>query len=283
MIPLRDNIPSRSAPVVNYAMIAICALVFFAQLSGGEQSTLVEQYGMIPARVLHPSQPIEVPVAQEATGEYERRRLPSGEMVEAPVVRTVMKPAAPSAVPAVMTLLTCVFLHGGWMHFLGNMWFLWIFGDNVEDRFGHIGYLIFYLATGVAASLSHLMSAPGSTIPTIGASGAIAGVMGAYLVSYPHARVQALIPIVYIMQIIVVPAPIFLGIWMLMQLFQGVSSISAVETTGVAFWAHIGGFIAGAAVTWLLDKVHFLRSKNPQVRPGTDHATMYRLGHRPRY
>jgi membrane associated rhomboid family serine protease len=127
------------------------------------------------------------------------------------------------------------------------------------------------------------VSAPGSTIPTIGASGAIAGVMGAYLVSYPHARVQALVPIVYIMQIIVVPAPIFLGIWMLMQLFQGVSSISAVETTGVAFWAHIGGFIAGAAVTWLLDKVHFLRSKNTHIRPGTDHATMYRLGHRPRY
>jgi membrane associated rhomboid family serine protease len=105
--------------------------------------------------------------------------------------------------------------------------------------------------------------------------------MGAYLISYPRARVQALIPLGVVMQMMVVPAPIFLGIWMLMQLFQGVSSISAVETTGVAFWAHIGGFIAGAAVTWLLDKVHFLRSKNPAIRPGTERATMYRLGHRP--
>jgi len=280
MIPLRDNIPSRSVPFVNFAMIAICAIVFFAQLSGGENSTLVERYGMIPARVLHPSQPVEIPVAQEVTG-HERQRLPDGRVVEVPVVRTITKQAAPSAVPAAFTLLTCIFLHGGWMHFLGNMWFLWIFGDNVEDRFGHFGYLIFYLAIGAAASLSHLVSAPGSTMPTIGASGAIAGVMGAYLVSYPHARVQALVPIIVIMQIVVVPAPLFLGLWMLMQLFQGVSSITAVETTGVAFWAHIGGFAIGAAVTWLLDKVHVLRSKNPEIRPGTDHATMYRLGHRP--
>ncbi|MFO1094678.1 MAG: rhomboid family intramembrane serine protease [Planctomycetaceae bacterium] len=283
MIPLRDNLPSRTTPVVNIAMIAICGLVFLAQLAEPEdQGTLVERYGMIPARVLHPDQPIEVPVEQQETGDYELRRLPNGEVVRVPQVRTIMRPAAVAGVPASLTLLTCIFLHGGWMHFLGNMWFLWIFGDNVEDRFGHIGYLVFYLAAGVAASLAHLVSDPGSSVPTIGASGAIAGVMGSYLVSYPHARVQALVPIVYVMQMVVLPAPIFLGIWLLMQLFQGVSSITAVETTGVAFWAHVGGFVAGAAVTWLLDKVHFLRSKNPMIRPGTDHATMYRLGSRGR-
>lgn len=281
MIPLRDNIPSRTIPVVNIAMIAICGIVFLLQLAEPEdQGTLVERYGMIPARVLHPDRLIEVPVEQQATGDYQVRRLPNGEVVRVPEVRTVMRPAAKASIPAWMTLLTCIFLHGGWMHFLGNMWFLWIFGDNVEDRFGHVGYLIFYLAAGVAASLAHLLSAPGSAIPTIGASGAIAGVMGSYMISYPHARVQALVPIVYVMQMVVVPAPIFLGIWLLMQLFEGVSSITAVETTGVAFWAHVGGFVAGAAVTWLLDKVHFLRSKNPMIRPGTDHATMYRLGSR---
>ncbi|MBL8848744.1 MAG: rhomboid family intramembrane serine protease [Planctomycetaceae bacterium] len=279
MIPLRDNIPSRSFPVVNVTMIAACGLVFLAQLmEPPDNATLVERFGMIPARVLHPSQSIEIPVAQEETGNFERRRLPSGEVVHVPVVRTVMRPAAPAGVPAVLTLLTCIFLHGGWMHFLGNMWFLWIFGDNVEDRFGHFGYLLFYLTAGAAASLAHLASAPGSTMPTIGASGAIAGVMGAYMVSYPHGRVQALIPLGPILQMSVIPAPVFLGIWMLMQLFQGVSSINSVESTGVAWWAHIGGFAIGAAATWLLDKVHFLSPRNTSIRPGTDHATMYRVG-----
>lgn len=278
MIPLRDNIPSRSTPVVNFVMIGICGLVFVAQLmEPKDNATLVERFGMIPVRVLHPSQTVEIPYAQEQTGEYQLRRLPSGEVVKVPVVRTLKREAARSPLPAWTTLLTCIFLHGGWMHFIGNMWFLWIFGDNVEDRFGHTGYLLFYLAAGVAASLSHLMSAPGSPVPTIGASGAIAGVMGAYLISYPHARVQALLPIGFIMQILVVPAPVFLGIWMLMQLVQGVSSITAVETTGVAWWAHIGGFAAGAAVAWLLDKAHFLRPKNSVIRPGTDHMTHYRV------
>lgn len=282
MIPLRDNIPSRSVPVVNYAMIGLCAVVFLAQLSEPhDDATLVERYGMIPVRVLHPDQPVEIPVAEQPTGEIELRRLPSGRIVQTPVTRTITRPAAPSGVPAALTLLTCIFLHGGWMHFLGNMWFLWIFGDNVEDRFGHIGYLLFYLAAGVAASLAHLISAPGSPVPTIGASGAIAGVMGAYLISYPHARVQALVPIIYIMEIVVLPAPIFLGIWLLTQLFQGVSSITAVETTGVAWWAHIGGFAAGAGAAWLLDKVHLLRPKNTLIRPGTDHTTMYRVGRGP--
>jgi membrane associated rhomboid family serine protease len=282
MIPLRDNIPSRQLPVVNIAMIGICAVVFLAQLmEPADNATLVERFGMIPVRVLHPSQPVQIPYAQEATGEMERRRLPTGVEVDVPVVRTLTRPAAPSPVPAWATLLTCIFLHGGWMHFVGNMWFLWIFGDNVEDRFGHVGYLVFYLAAGVAASLSHLISASGSPIPTIGASGAIAGVMGAYLISYPHSRVQALLPIGVMMQILVLPAPIFLGIWLLMQLLQGVSSITAVETTGVAWWAHIGGFAAGAAVAWLLDKAHVLRPKNTTIRPGTDHMTHYRLGRGP--
>jgi membrane associated rhomboid family serine protease len=278
VIPLRDNIPSRSFPFVNYAMIAICALVFFAQLreTPGEPS-LVEKYGMIPARVLHPDRPVEVPDVRERTVER-RIRTPFGtEVVPVKEQEVVMRPAAPAAVPAVLTLLTCVFLHGGWMHFLGNMWFLHIFGDNVEDRFGHLGYLLFYLACGVAASLAHLLSAPNSSMPTIGASGAIAGVMGAYLVSYPHARVQAVLPIFIILQMLVLPAPVFLGIWFLMQAFQGVASIGGTEAGGVAWWAHIGGFAVGAACVWVLDRMHVLRPRNPVVRPRTEHVGSYRI------
>ncbi len=281
MIPLRDNIPSRTRPFVNYTMIGLCTAVFLIQLTESpEKATLVERFGMIPARVIHPDRPIEIPVAERHTGEYELHRLPDGSIMQVPVVETIFREAAPSPIPPVLTLLTCIFLHGGWMHFLGNMWFLWIFGDNVEDRFGHWGYLAFYLLTGVAASLTHLVTELNSSIPTIGASGAIAGVMGAYLVSYPHARVLALVPVFYIFFTRELPAPVFLGIWFVIQFFQGVSTITAVETEGVAWWAHIGGFAAGAAATWILDKVHFLRSRNSAVRPYAPHAGGYRF--RPR-
>jgi membrane associated rhomboid family serine protease len=184
--------------------------------------------------------------------------------------------AAPSAVPAILTLLTCVFLHGGWMHFLGNMWFLHIFGDNVEDRFGHFGYALFYLAGGVAASLMHLVTAPFSEVPTIGASGAIAAVMGAYFVWYPHAYVKAVIPIFVILQIVVVPATLFLGLWFLLQFFQGTSAILGTQADGVAWWAHIGGFAFGAALAWMLGKTPATYPRNEAIRPGEDRYSMYR-------
>jgi membrane associated rhomboid family serine protease len=132
----------------------------------------------------------------------------------------------------------------------------------------------------VAASFTHLITDLESTLPTIGASGAIAGVMGAYLVSYPHAHVQALVPLFYIFFTTVLPAPVFLGIWFVMQFFQGVSQITAVETEGVAWWAHIGGFAAGAGLTWLLDRAHVLRSRNTVLRPNTERIGAYRM--RPR-
>lgn len=244
MIPLRDDIPSRTFPFVNYSMIAICAMVFFMQLSTPENApSLVERYGMIPARVRNPNQSITI------------RSVELRQTARGPQQVVVERPAVPSGVPPAWTLLTCVFLHGGWMHILGNLWFLHIFGDNVEDRMGHVGYLIFYLASGVAASAVHLLSDPTSTVPTIGASGAIAGVMGSYLFLYPHARVLAIIPIIIIMQIIVLPAPIFLGIWFLIQLLQS----SQAGATGVAWWAHIGGFVAGALVALILKQIHYLR------------------------
>jgi len=236
MIPLRDNIPSRTTPVVGYLMIGVCAVVFLLQL---RRPQMPEQYGMIPARIADPSQPVEV-VDQRV------RRTPQG----LEVVR-FKRPAAESPVPAWLTMFTCIFLHGGWLHILGNLWFLYVFGDNVEDRFGHLEFLLLYVGCGVAASAAHYLTNPASPIPTIGASGAIAGVMGAYFVLYPRAQVLTLVPVFIILYTVVLPAPLFLGIWFVIQLFQGTMAIHAAQQAGVAWWAHIGGFAVGAAAAWL--------------------------------
>lgn len=268
MIPLRDNIPSRTFPIVNYAMVAACTLVFLAQLGdqADGEAELVERLGMIPARVLHPDEPIE---RMERVALVDR----FGQVVQ--VTERPRELAAATLNPW-LTLLTCIFLHGGWMHFLGNMWFLFIFGDNVEDRIGHFGYLLFYLLSGVAASGAHLMSDPSSQIPTIGASGAIASVMGAYLLLYPRARVVSLIPIVIIMEIIVLPAPVFLGIWFVLQFFQGMWSITSLQTAGVAWWAHIGGFAFGFLVAAWLRATGETRSPVENRRPHTERIAVYR-------
>ncbi len=148
-------------------------------------------------------------------------------------------------------LFSSVFIHGGFFHILGNMWFLWIFGDNVEDRMGHGGFLLFYLLCGVAASLGHIFLNPDSMVPTIGASGAIAGVMGAYFVSYPRARILTLIPIFIFIHITEISAFFFLGIWFLIQFFYGTVSVGAGEQAGgVAWFAHLGGFLAGVVLVF---------------------------------
>lgn len=244
MIPLRDSIPSRITPVVNYVIIAICSIAFVAQLAAGKDSgRMVERFGMIPARLSHPD---VLPIIQQQV----RVQDPSGRVQ----VAIIERDAEPAGVPIWMTLVTCMFLHGGWMHFLGNIWFLYVFGDNVEDRLGHVGFALLYLGTGVLAGLSHFVSGPESPIPTIGASGAIAGVMGAYAWFYPHARVQAVLPLLIFIQVFVLPAPLFLGIWFAIQTFSGLSSAG---TAGVAWWAHIGGFVAGAAVAIVVGRTHF--------------------------
>ncbi len=241
MIPLRDNNPSSTTPIVNYALILICSLAFLAQLGEGPESeSLIERFGMVPARVSDPDEEVvqvrEVPVRTLFGVRLQR----------------VEEPLAPAAVPPFLTLLTCIFLHGGWMHIIGNLWFLFIFGDNIEDRLGHIPYLIFYLFSGIAASVAHYLVDPSSTIPTIGASGAIAGVMGAYLVLYPRATVVTLVPIFVFLQVMVLPASIFLGIWFLIQFFQGTFAMGSTQSAGVAWWAHIGGFVVGfAAAMWV--------------------------------
>jgi membrane associated rhomboid family serine protease len=158
---------------------------------------------------------------------------------------------------ALLTTVTSMFLHGGWLHFLGNMLYLWIFGDNVEDQLGHARFVLFYLICGVAAGLAHVYMNPASTVPTVGASGAIAGVMGAYFVLYPHSRILALLPLFVFWEVIEVPAILFLGLWFVMQFFSGVGSIAAGARAtggGIAFWAHVAGFLAGMATVFLLRK-----------------------------
>jgi membrane associated rhomboid family serine protease len=155
-------------------------------------------------------------------------------------------------------IFTSMFMHGGWAHILGNMLYLWIFGDNVEDRMGSIPYLIFYLSGGVVASLAHIFTNPGSQIPTVGASGAIAAVLGAYLVLYPRSRVLTFIPLGFFMRLTLVPASLVLGLWFILQLFSGVLSLGGPDVGGVAFWAHIGGFAFGALIAFL-----FFRRQEP--------------------
>lgn len=264
MIPLRDNIPASRTPVVNYCLIAICLGVFFLQMQNPD-GDLVLRYGLVPARVSHPGEEILHPVPQLV-------QTPSG-----PQAVVVEAPLPPAAVPEWATLLTCIFLHGSVMHVLGNLWFLYIFGDNVEDRMGHMGYLIFYLGCGAAASYAHFWFSPESALPTIGASGAVAGVMGAYLLLYPHARVVSLVPIVFFLHIMVIPAPIFLGLWFLLQLVQGTFSLGGTAAQGVAWWAHVGGFAAGFVVARLLLLAGGTRPAVTSVRPGTDGPILSRI------
>jgi len=158
--------------------------------------------------------------------------------------------AAYGVVPArleLSTLVTSMFLHGGWLHLIGNMWFLWIYGDNVEDILGPAKYLFFYLACGVAAALVHVALNPDSRIPTIGASGAISGVMGAYMVKFPHSRIVTLVPVFFFLTLIEIPASIILVYWFVIQIFSGVGSLaySSASQGGVAWFAHVGGFLAG--------------------------------------
>ncbi len=267
MIPLKDNIPSRTTPVVNYVLIVICGLVFFAQLStqSEQRAPLIEKFGMIPRRVMQPGEPVSIQERVTYVDQF-------GQLFVEEQTRQIAEPPFSPW----WTLITCIFLHGGWMHMLGNTWFLFIFGDNVEDRMGHIPYLLFYLFCGIGASLAHLASDSSSTVPTIGASGAIAGVMGAYFLLYPRANVLAVLPIFFFIQVLVLPAPVFLGIWFAMQFFQGTLAITSMQTGGVAWWAHIGGFVVGYLVAAALRLVGETSPPVDSRRPHTDHINFHR-------
>jgi membrane associated rhomboid family serine protease len=211
MIPLRDDNPSQSAPIVTRTLIVLNAIAFFYELSlGGALNVFVQYWGLVPLRF-----------AYALAGDE-----PLG--------------------PTVATAFTSMFLHGGWIHLLGNLWYLWIFGDNVEDRLGHWRFLLFYLAGGLVAAAAHTLLNLGSPVPTVGASGAIAAVLGAYAGMFPRARVVTLVPIFFFFQVLALPAMLVLGLWFVVQIFTGTLSIGAGG--GVAWWAHIGGFVFGMAV-----------------------------------
>lgn len=212
MLPIRDDQPRFSTPYVTYFLIGLNLLIFLfeAMLDPYVLRGLIYQFGLVPAYITHP--------------------LADGHSV--------------GLAGLTLPFFTSMFLHGSWMHVIGNMWFLWIFGDNIEDYLGHFKYLVFYLICGVAAALSHLLLTPGSRVPTVGASGAIAGVMGAYLILYPRARVLTWLFVF----VFYVPAWVMLGYWFVIQFLNGTANALAYTrqgSGGIAFWAHVGGFIAG--------------------------------------
>jgi rhomboid family protein len=216
VIPIQDTIRSERWPVVNWALIGLCAWAFWLELAAGrELDTFVNAHALIPREF--------VSLARHGL------RL----SLFAPFV-------------------TSMFLHASLAHFGGNMLFLWIFGDNVEDRMGHLGYALFYLAGGIAAGAAHVASNPGSIVPTVGASGAIAAVMGAYLVLYPGSRIRSLVMIVFLIRVIDVPAYAWLGLWFVFQLLSSAGQSAGNDQGGVAFFAHVGGFAFGAATVLLL-------------------------------
>jgi len=221
MIPLRDSTRSETYPFVTKTIICLNVAVFLWELSLGRHlPRAFVHYALIPARYTHPAE------AAEEFGAF----------------------GNPFA--ALLPFATSMFLHGGWLHLLGNMWTLWIFGDNVEDRLGHGRFLLFYLGGGLAAGLVHVLTNGGSIVPTLGASGAIAAVMGAYFRFFPHARVEAVIPPFFLGPTIVLPALVFLGFWFVLQFFNGAFSLlsSKSDFGGIAWWAHVGGFAFGLVV-----------------------------------
>jgi membrane associated rhomboid family serine protease len=227
MIPLRDTVPSSSFPAVTLGLIVVNSLIFLYQINlGPNEERFLLQYGFVPAVYLHTS------LAEPFN--FLARFGP---------------------------MFSSMFLHGGWFHLIGNMWILWIFGDNVEDRLGKIRFFLYYVVSGLAAVYLHYLTERTSGLPVIGASGAIAGVMGGYFVLFPHARILTLLPIFIFIQIVTVPAVVFLALWFLGQFLSGVVTSSVQMHGGVAWWAHVGGFVAGALL------IFPLRRSSSQQRP----------------
>jgi len=228
MIPLKDMTPRQSFPVMTLVLIGINVAVFIHQLTlpGPAGDAFIKMYGLVPSHI-----------SQALAGHHYTLE------------------------QALIPLFTCMFLHGGFLHIIGNMWFLWIFGANVEDRMGPLPYLIFYLICGIGSGAAEVAFSWGSHIPSIGASGAISGVLGAYIVLFPKSRILSLVPLLIIWFLWKVPAVIFIGLWFIMQFLSGVISLGAqsVSGGGVAWWAHVGGFLLGL----LLVKAFATSSKRP--------------------
>jgi len=237
MIPIKDDIPSRSYPIVNIALIVMNVIAFFFELALGDSlEPFIKQFGVIPIRYFYEGiENLDGTITYFSTSER------------------------------IIPLFTSMFLHGGWLHLIGNMLYLYIFGDNVEDRMGHFRYIIFYILCGLAGTFAHIITNPDSEIPTIGASGAISGILGAYLLLYPAARIVVVLPILFFWDILKLPALVVLGFWFVTQLTQGMLTLAVTTTAnagGVALWAHIGGFVFGMIAINIFKK----KSRKPTYR-----------------
>jgi membrane associated rhomboid family serine protease len=245
LFPLRDDNPTELTPFFTIALILANVLVWVyvegAGLSQGALASAVCTYGTIPAEIT-------------GTGGYEGVELVPG------------APPCGFGGLTLATLLTSMFLHGSWVHLIANMWFLWLFGNNVEDSMGHLRFLLFYLLVGLAATGAHILSAPSSPVPTVGASGAISGIMGAYLLLYPRIRIQTLFIFIIFIRILPVPAWFVLIYWFALQLLSGYITPMTETGGGVAFWAHVGGFVAGVALVKLFENRTLVDAKRRRVR-----------------
>lgn len=243
VLPLGDLQPTRITPVVTYALIALNVLMYVAQMDRGEAFTMA--LAATPWEITHNTD-IDEPILVQRTNLP--AQAPGGGFQRPGSATPAVIPHAPSPIPVWLTLFTSMFLHGGPMHLLGNMLFLWIYGDNVEEVLGAGRYLVFYLACGLAGALAQILAAPNSVIPTLGASGAIAGVMGAYLVWFPHNQIRVLV----FRFITVLPAVVVVGGWIALQIYLGVAGLGQIgESGGVAYLAHVGGAVAGIAAAFL--------------------------------
>jgi membrane associated rhomboid family serine protease len=219
VIPLKDLTPRRSFPVVTLLLITVNVVVFLHQISltPSAGDVFVRTYGLVPAKI-----------SLALAGRHYT-------MTE-----------------ALLPFVTCMFLHGGFLHIVGNLWFLWVFGANVEDRLGSLPYLLFYFAAGIGSGIAQTLFSWGSRVPSIGASGAISGVLGAYVVFFPASRILTLVPLLIIWFTWRIPAVIFIGLWFAVQFLSGISSLGSQSVGGVAWWAHVGGFLIGVVVALMV-------------------------------
>jgi len=255
MLPIRDSNPTERRPVVTLALIAANVLIFLfwqPTLRGGADAELEQQafywcHGLIPYEVTH-----QTDLADGGSGgaaaledDYGRGRPDIGSDIQ-----RFLQRECPSK-SWLLSVFESMFLHGGWLHIAGNMLFLWIFGNNIEDRLGHVLFLLFYLAGGVAAAALQIAFAPDSAIPNVGASGAIAAVLGAYLVLHPRARVTTLLFLLFFVTWLELPAVAVLAFWFALQLINGLGGLGVDVNSGVAYWAHVGGFVFGAVIAFV--------------------------------
>ncbi|HTQ38927.1 MAG TPA: rhomboid family intramembrane serine protease [Pirellulales bacterium] len=242
MFPFADTIPTKRWAVVTYILVAlnVVSLLWFMSLPPQQQEMVTAQWGFVPARVAQVSDPHKIVDVQIGQQQF----LWWGQIVGVP--RVVQLRAQPQQI--MLSAVTCMFLHGGWLHLIGNMIYLLLFGDNIEDKLGHALYAVFYFVGGLSATAAHWAMDPSSATPIIGASGAIAAVLGGYAVTYPHARIKTLVILFLFVTVIELPAYVFLIFWFGMQLFSGLGALGGQMAGGVAWWAHVGGFIVGAVM-----------------------------------